>query len=465
MRRGICTATALLALAACSDAATPAPVAKPPAAPAAAPASVPVAAVPEPPGVSADLPTTEPERTIAAVTRENPAFHGVKFTTASAAPFVVLHEIQQADVRDTKRAYDATTGTMLEEPIDGTVNPAKVEQNRLWTRKGNLLAQRGAVLLTELHRRFREEFAEALRLPAPGPKDGAITFFVAWKRESFDRILADLGRPVPSSVRTVYLPVERETFTYVGEESFQAKDVVPCAGGFAQKTGDQTLLYGASDRLLAGYAALLRGSTFDADAPDADTGPMWFRAGFGELMSAVEVEQSKMETLSGVTWRHERLRLDSVLEARRQRGLAERWTIEQLLKPNTAAEVIVFGQRIEPGSGGMTSLFAVRSWALCHYLRHYDGGRYRPQFLEWLRVVMTGTPTANEFARIMGRPHAADWGPLEREFEWYWMHVLARKVGRSHVTGEWSEPSTEPPAGRVEEDPEFCELWEARKPK
>lgn len=476
MRNGTCAAIALLVLAACDGGVKPAPAANPPVPATADAPRVPEASVPATAPVSVETPKTEPERTLAWA-RSNPAFRDVKFTTADAAPFVVLQEIRQADVRDTKRTYDATRGVTTEEPVDGTVNPAKVAQNRTWTEKGNALARREALLLAELHRRFREEFADALKLPVREPKDGAIAIFVAWNRESFDRVLAEaspkeLGPPVPPRVGTVYIPELRQSFTYVGDESLQSTDVLPCAGGFAQKSSDQTLLRAGAERLLAGYSSLLRGSTFDAADPSADSGPMWFRTGFAELLCGVEVEEDKLATLAGVTWRHERIRPDSVAVARRDRGSAERWTIEQLLRPTSSAEVDSRGQRVDPGSTGMASLFAVRSWGLCHFLRHYDGGKYRPQFVQWLRMVMTGKPTSFDLARIMGLPDASDWGPVEREFEWYWSRLIERKVGRSKTTGEWNRPETGVPEGRVEDDPDFCEVWEereaaraARKPK
>jgi hypothetical protein len=113
----------------------------------------------------------------------------------------------------------------------------------------------------------------------------------------------------------------------------------------------------------------------------------------------------------------------------------------------------------------MPSHFYCRVWGFVHFLWYYDNGKYRPKLYEYLELVMKGTQSSEKFAKIMGRPNVNDWGPIEKEYEWYWHELLLRKVGRSKVTGEWATPSTEAPTGKVEDDTDFCETWDENHKK
>jgi hypothetical protein len=391
--------------------------------------------------------------------RENPVFRDVVLTRVFAEPYVIFQEVKHVDVRDTKRVFNDKTGAAEEAPIDGTSNPAKVHQNEVWAKKAQLFAKRDAALVLELHRRFRELFADDL--PTLTEKGRVLTGLVMWDRGSFDRLLKEAGQPV--GVRAFYSPPQQKFFTYLGEESLMEQDEFPCAGGWAQKWSDNVLLHVATEQLRHEYAAIARGKPLqDAETKVEIELPAWLNYGVAALLSAVEVESAKSEFLDDVVWRHERVLLDRVVEAQRRPGESEKWTLAELMKPIDHGSE----QRLvaETSPIGMTYLFCTRAWAFCHFLFHYDGGKYRPKLAAFVRESLKRPTTSAQFAESMGRKDAADWGPVEREFEWYWSQLLDRDTGKDKKTGEWAKPSTDAPTGRVEDDAAFCAAWKAKHP-
>jgi hypothetical protein len=391
-------------------------------------------------------------------TRRQPAF-----ARATLDGWEVLHEARQEDVRDTRRVYDEKRGAMAEVPADGTVNPSRVLQNEEWAKKAEALAHREAVLLAATHTRFRELFAEPLRLP-PLPADRLpLSAEVLWNRASFDDEMLRAGTPVASFVRAIRRPGTTGFVTYAGDESLQSLDEWVCAGGRVQKESDQTLATACSAQLLREYAGVRRGERIANDDPSA-LGPLWVTRGLAELLGVVEVDRDRLATLDGAGWQHERIALGHVAEARGNRDSAEEWTISRLLLIRTTEDARDLARHVEHDSS-MEDLFDVRAWALCHFLWHYDGGKYRDRFIAFVGRVLNGTGTSEAFAKeIMSRPSLDDWGEIEMEFEWYWMQLLSRKVGRDRQTHEWYEPSTDPPSGTVDKDEDFREIWAERHP-
>jgi hypothetical protein len=238
-----------------------------------------------------------------------------------------------------------------------------------------------------------------------------------------------------------------------------------------QKQSDQVTFHEGTHQLQHEYSAIYRGKPLrDDEIVLEPRKAMWFEEGLAEFMGATEVEVGKTEFLKDVHWRHNRILLERVAQSRSSpsaRELSQRWKIAELLKPNENESLLQHGERLggKDGTGPwMANLFYSRAWALCHFLWHYDGGKYRPKFLDYFEEVLKGTQSAEKFAKIMGRPNATDWGNIEKEFEWYWEKLLERKVGRDKVTKERFTPSTEPPAGKVEDDADFCEIWAENHP-
>jgi hypothetical protein len=138
-----------------------------------------------------------------------------------------------------------------------------------------------------------------------------------------------------------------------------------------------------------------------------------------------------------------------------------KWTIKEFLKPNDNGDLFNIGQKLAPESGtNMNSHFYVRAWAFCHFLWYYNEGKYREKFLDYLGEVLKGTQGSDKFAKIMGRPNASDWGPIEKEYEWYFHELYARDVGQSPKTRKWALPETEAPKGRMEDDTDWCDVWD-----
>jgi hypothetical protein len=111
----------------------------------------------------------------------------------------------------------------------------------------------------------------------------------------------------------------------------------------------------------------------------------------------------------------------------------------------------------------MANLFYARAWGLCHFLWYYDSGKHREKFLNYFEEVLKGTQSSKKFTEIMtGKPSAKDFGQMELEFEWYWDRLLARKIGKT-PRGKVETPSTEAPTGKLEDDPDWLEIWKDRK--
>ena len=389
------------------------------------------------------------------------ALRGVVFARDSSNTYEVAHEARQQDLRDTRRVYDAERGAMMETPIDGTTNPAKVLQNVRWRESAANYAHRDAVLLAETHRRFRELFAEKLKLRELPADRLPLRVIVLWNRESFDQVLHKAGAAAATRVRALWVPTTQTVLTYHGDDAFQELDEWRCADGRVQKECDQVLAGAATAQLLREYAGVRRGGLVERDEL---LGPPWFTKGLAELLGGVEVGRDRLETLEGAAWQHERIVLTHVVAGRQDRDLSEKWTIQELLRVETTegdrpGSPNLRGSSLAPGRGpSMARLFTVRAWALCHFLWNYDGGKYRDRFIDFVGRVLDGKATSEMFAKDdMGRPRAADWGDVEMEFEWYWNQLLARKVGRNRQTKEWYQPSTAPPQGTV--DAEFRTVW------
>lgn len=388
------------------------------------------------------------------------AFRDLAFVRSPAEGIDVLQEVRRGDVRDTERRYDEKLGTMTEVPIDGTSNPAKVMQNKEWATKADDLLRRDVVLVLAAQRRFQELFGKAL--PASSADAAPLDVVVLWNRASFDRVRAAAGSPVPAYVRAAWLPDGRGVVTYLGDESLQVSDEWMAADGRVQKESDRVVAAACTALLLRRHGGW------------AST-PRWLRVGLPVLLGGVETQRDDLAKLSGPL-QYERVVERFVAESRAGREASALWTVEELMKPQSWGSSLS-GAEVDPAVGWasvradaltglvpdrrdplMSLAFQNRAWAFCHFLWHYDGGKYRDRFVEFVGRALRGEATKEMFAAdVMGRPNASDWGDVEMEFEWYWSKLLDRKVGRDKVTKQWYEPSTDPPEGTVEAD--FREMW------
>ena len=400
--------------------------------------------------------------------RQGNEFKGVEMTWTFADPYVLFQEVKKEDVRDTKRVTHADTGITAEEPVDGTSNPSKVAQNKVWAEKGDKFVKRDGIIFNELNRRFRELFAEELKLEpletcGPDKKGRILTGLIMWNRTSFDKLLAETGQPVSQSIRAFYSPPQQKIFHYIGDESLQGGDEVPVAGGYVQKASDQVTFHEGTHQLQHEYTAIMAGHPLaDGTVTVGATRCMWFEEGIAEFMGAAEIETSKAEYLEGGKWRHNRILLDRIVESRMPqfRAAVGKWDIKDFLKCTSNQDLQTIGQKLEPNDPNMPSHFYCRAWAFCHFLWYYDNGKYRPQFMKFLHDIMTSSWSTDKFAKYMGRPNANDWGQVEKEFEWYWGKLLLRDVRKLESTGQWKSFTSDEPTGKVEDDSEFCEAWD-----
>jgi hypothetical protein len=383
-----------------------------------------------------------------------------EFALATLDVWDVRHEAKRIDVRDTTRTFDKTNGEWVEVPIDGTANPAKSKHNEVWARKAEALARRDAVLLAATHTRFREMFAEPLRLPALRAERLPLRAVVHWDRTSFDAAMMRAGTPVSPDDRAIWHPAMSAVVTYTGDASLQSLDEWTCADDRVQKESDQVLAAAGAVQLLREYARV-RGSGGPDERTDEPSGPRWFTIGLSEMLGGVETSKADLPRLESGSLMHDRIVLGCIATGRQSRLVAERWTIEELLRPGAdekRLDPVPKDGELPPPPGAFRS----RAWAFCHFLWNYDGGKYRDRFVAFVGRVLDGTGTSEVFAKeIMGRPSLADWGDVEIEFEWYWSKLLERKIGRDRTTKEWFEPSTEPPQGTV--DDEFRARWTEKR--
>jgi hypothetical protein len=396
--------------------------------------------------------------------RQGNEFKGVEMTWKFADPYVIFQEVKKMDVRDTKRVKKEDVD--VEEPIDGTSNPAKVAQNETWAKKGKLFVDRDGIIFNELNRRFRELFADEFKLEpletcGPDKKGRVLTCVVMWNRNSFEKLSAETGNPVPPGIRAFYSPPQQKIFHYIGEESLQGSDEVPIQGGYVQKQSDQVTFHEGTHQLQHEYTAIFNGHPL-TDGTVVVNGDrcMWFEEGIAEFMGAAEVEADKAEYLEGAKWRHNRILIDRISESRDYRESTQKWTIKEFLKCRSNKDLFEIGQKLDRTDGNMPSHFYCRAWAFCHFLWYYDNGKYRPKFMNFLRETLKGTWSTEKFAKDMGRPNVNDWGPVDKEFEWYWSALLLRDVRKMPSTGRYKTITSDAPEGKVEDDAGFCEAWD-----
>ena len=349
--------------------------------------------------------------------------------------------------------------------VDRFTEPDELRKNVARLAKGQQVAVRGEILLTELHRRFRELFAGRFALPDLSAHGRTLLAFVGWERPALEQAYraANDGEHLPSYYRSIYSRPAQTLFTCVGHESLRAQDEVPVAGDRIQKESDQSLLFEGTLQLLHEYGAIVRGHPLvDGDREDAPTRSAWFRYGLAEFMSAVEVDRVNKATLEHAEFRHNRLAqgpISRVIGDGRlltYRDLARTWTLTELMEPDDDQGLLRTAARLYPADRlAMAEMFSARSWGLVSFLWNYDHGRYRGALLDTMDAVLHGRDAPNTLARCLGGPGgpgANDWARVEQEYEWYWDRCLARRFGWRDAghTLPWNT-ETDPPEGTLDE--------------
>jgi len=401
-------------------------------------------------------------------------FDGLTFDVASAGPFLVLQQADDEHVAKTQARCRERADAAKAMLGDGKTPPFDADPAVRWADKPHALARRTATLLADLDRRFRELFAERMKLPKLEDVGRVVVVVSLWDQSAFKTVMESEGLWRSELVRVRDRPTTHELVTYLGDDFLMCDDELACADGRRQKLGDQTLLSAACAELMRQYAEALAGRKPYEDDPTGLAAPRWFTSGFADWLGAIELPADRVESPSPADVLHERIRLAYVAESRGDREnaemaeisnvrqLAERWTLKQLMKPRNVADAATLGEKLAPGRGARSG-FDARAWAFCHFLWNYADGKYRAQFTDFVGRVLSGGSSSQQFAaEVMKRPGIADWGDVEREYEWYWNKLLERKVGRRIVSRVWETPTTDAPTGVVEDDEEFLEYWRRR---
>jgi hypothetical protein len=370
--------------------------------------------------------------------RDNPLFKEFKFLYRWSDPYLICQQYEE-----------------FTDPDEAHKNKARIE-------KANLMANRDAIIFSELNRHYRSLFAERFKLPELREKDRILFAIITWNHPSYVEFYrkSNNGETPSPWIRAFYSPPEQKIFHYLGDDSLRAQDELPAANGRVQKLSDQVTFHEGTHQLEHEYGAVFRGTPLkDGDTNVAPRKSMWWDEGLAEFMGAVEVERSKKETLEGATFFHNRILLERIqqvqgdLRQRTYRDEAKKWTIAELIQPNHNGELINAGNRLLPGNGVfMANLFYARSWGLIHFLYFYDGGKYRSKMLDYMEKVYRQEHGPDALAKVFGRPNAKDWKGIEEEYNWYWDRTVARRIGwrdPESKTKPW-DTETDPPTGKFD---------------
>ena len=71
-------------------------------------------------------------------------------------------------------------------------------------------------------------------------------------------------------------------------------------------------------------------------------------------------------------------------------------------------------------------------WALCHFLQHYDNGKYRDGFNKWFQAELDKQSSPEVFEKIFGLDSDEKWQAFDLEFQNY-LCVTLRKEGKKIV--------------------------------
>ena len=373
----------------------------------------------------------------AAWLRNNPLFKDYKFEVRFADPYVICQQYQELTGEDAHKNKDRVANA-------------------------NRMANRDAIIFSELNRRFREMFADRFKLPELKDKGRVLFAVITWDNAAFIELhrKAYNGDAPSPWIRAFYSPPEQKIFHYLGTDSLTNQDEMPVAHDRVQKVADQVTFHEGTHQLQHEYGAIYRGKPLvDGDPNVPPRKAMWFDEGFAEFMGAVECERSKKDDLVGATFFHNRLLLERLHQVRgngrenNYRDIAKKWTIEQLIQPNHNGELLTQSGKLYPQNGVyMANLFYARAWGLVHFMWFYDNGKYRSNITDYMGTVFKEEHGPDALAKCFKRKSPKDWKGIEDEFEWYWDRCLARQIGFRNPESRSNPYNTEtdPPEGKYD---------------
>lgn len=379
-------------------------------------------------------------------TRQNPLFSDKSWKYVELSPFLIAQQYEKIPEGEGKKKAEDR------------------EKKALW------MAQTDAHMFKHTYERWLELFGERYKFPRLETTNRVLHGIITWDRKNFEDIYRknNPGSEIAGLIRAFYAPGEQRIFHYIGDESLTSQDEIPCDKENVQKLAFQVAAHEETHQLQHEYTAIYSGKALVDDEIDASVMRgrklMWFEEGLAEFMGAMETSKADVQNIANAKILHNRILLERVQMIRGSgrkedgnlREEAKKWTIEQLLKPNSNPDLQRMGNEMLPGQGGlMTNIFYARAWGLVHFLYYYDNGKYRENMLQYLETVLKGQQSANGFAKIMGRPDASSWGDIAEEFEWYWDKLHARGVGYKNVSRTtWYDMPTTPPEGKWSKDDE-----------
>jgi hypothetical protein len=372
---------------------------------------------------------------------------------------------EQRVTQEAKFVVEISPPYVVWQQYEEITDPERAHLTALRIEKAQGLARRNAILLHELHRRFRELFAEPLSLPDLAAGGRQLDALVLWGRDEYVRLLAGRFRLSTPAARAYTCVSGRRTLSYVSDEALRSQDELPVADGRVQKVQFGLLLHEGTHQLLHAYATGQRGPTAGLAGTDVLAHrSFWLVEGLGEFMGAVEVDAPAKETLAGAAFVHNRIHghlaalvleestWDDVLTELVPRTLAKRWTVDELVAPADAASMIASSVRLEPrGAATLRQLYVARAWCLVHFLWHYDDGRHRAGLVDCVGRLLRAEDGPEAFDEIFGASGSAERAALEAEFEWYWDQVVARRFGwKDRGRGKPWNTVTDAPRGRYQ---------------
>jgi len=145
--------------------------------------------------------------------RDNPLFKEFKFEVRFADPYVICQQ------------YEEFTGE-------------EAHKNKDRIAKAQLIANRDAIIFTELNRHYRELLADRFKLPELQEKKRLLFATITWNHSAYIELYrkANNGDAPADWVRAFYSPPEQKIFHYIGDDSLRAQDECPVAKGRIQRS-------------------------------------------------------------------------------------------------------------------------------------------------------------------------------------------------------------------------------------
>ena len=104
----------------------------------------------------------------------------------------------------------------------------------------------------------------------------------------------------------------------------------------------------------------------------------------------------------------------------------EGWSLEEVLSIRTGSELQQRARRKGlSGAHDQRVLFHAQAWSFVHFLWHFEDGKYRERFLEYVGMELRGQTGPKEFQRVFWGDEEPDLERLDNEWRNHIEELLA----------------------------------------